>query len=476
MNIPPGVRRLRTLQTLWRYCDAARSRTNAFSAHLRGRLQRLDGIRTLRETRMRGSTTTLPLRLAGPESFSQESGRSLCAATATAGRRLYAGSMMHSAPARRAARICPSYLREAMAFSTESSEPHSPGTASMLLQYRPLSSFAGSPFEWSARLACRMAPGHNRRYSTASGASDYYSILGVPKTASADEIKKAYRQTALKWHPDRNPQNREEAGRRFREASEAYQTLSDASKRAQYDASLNAADFRHASSRPGYSDPFSGARPQGGPRDFRFGNLSAEEAELLFRRAFGGVSLEDILRQALNQHAATRWGAGAPYLRNDIFQHRMGSRPSASFLDDHEIYEIMKEFSGTGPEVGTHVSYHSRGGRIVERRTTVRRFPGGGMQTETTERDIGRDTGPRTPRSPSDASDPKVFYDERNGADPRGRDPNFNRFAPVTPAQQFMLVLRETAKQAWRMFTATALRTFVRAVIRFVMKLLHPRR
>ncbi|KAL8435966.1 hypothetical protein ACSSS7_002107 [Eimeria intestinalis] len=234
-----------------------------------------------------------------------------------------------------------------MASSTESSEARgAPAAAPKLLHYRPLGSSVGSPFEWPSRLACRMGLGHGHWYSTASGASDYYSILGVPKTASADDIKKAYRQTALKWHPDRNPQNRDEAGRRFREASEAYQTLSDAAKRAQYDASLNAADFRRAGRRHDYSDPFSGPRPQGSAREFRFNNLSAEEAEMLFRRAFGGVSLEDILRQALNQHAATRWGAGAPYLRNDVFQHRMGSRPSASFLDDHEIFEIMKEFSG----------------------------------------------------------------------------------------------------------------------------------
>lgn len=54
----------------------------------------------------------------------------------------------------------------------------------------------------------------------------------------------------------RNPQNREEAGRLFRDASEAYQTLSDASKRAQYDASLHDSSFRRANVRPEYSDPF----------------------------------------------------------------------------------------------------------------------------------------------------------------------------------------------------------------------------
>ena len=64
---------------------------------------------------------------------------------------------------------------------------------------------------------------------------DYYEILGVGRDASADDVKKAYRQAALKFHPDRNPDNKEEAERKFKEASKAYQVLSDPDKRAQYD-------------------------------------------------------------------------------------------------------------------------------------------------------------------------------------------------------------------------------------------------
>jgi len=63
---------------------------------------------------------------------------------------------------------------------------------------------------------------------------DYYEVLGVPKNADAEAVKKAYRKIALRWHPDKNPGNKE-AEERFKEAAEAYEVLADAEKRAAYD-------------------------------------------------------------------------------------------------------------------------------------------------------------------------------------------------------------------------------------------------
>src|SRR5579862_7449505 len=90
---------------------------------------------------------------------------------------------------------------------------------------------------------------------------DYYDILGVTKKASADEIRKAHRKLVLKFHPDRNRDNKQ-AEERFKEIQEAYDILSDETKRKQYD------EFGHAgvgTAPPPGGDPYAGFRPRGGP-------------------------------------------------------------------------------------------------------------------------------------------------------------------------------------------------------------------
>ena len=79
---------------------------------------------------------------------------------------------------------------------------------------------------------------------------DYYEILGVSKNVSQDELKKAYRKVAMKYHPDRNPDNIE-AEEKFKEAAEAYSILSDGEKRQSYD------QFGHAGVRGGGPGGFS---------------------------------------------------------------------------------------------------------------------------------------------------------------------------------------------------------------------------
>src|SRR5690349_4188317 len=100
---------------------------------------------------------------------------------------------------------------------------------------------------------------------------DYYEILGVNRDASEEDLKKAYRRLAMKWHPDRNPEN-PKAEDHFKEAKEAYEVLADASKRAAYD------QFGHAG-----VDPQAGG---GGPGNMGgFGDIFSD----IFGEIFGGA-------------------------------------------------------------------------------------------------------------------------------------------------------------------------------------------
>ncbi len=87
---------------------------------------------------------------------------------------------------------------------------------------------------------------------------DFYSVLGVSRTANGDEIKKAYRKLALQFHPDKNPGDKK-AEERFKEISEAYDTLSDDKKREMYD------QFGHAGSQAGFGGAGGGPFSAGGP-------------------------------------------------------------------------------------------------------------------------------------------------------------------------------------------------------------------
>ena len=124
---------------------------------------------------------------------------------------------------------------------------------------------------------------------------DYYEVLGVPKTADSDAIKKAYRKLAMEFHPDRNPGNKT-AEDKFKEAAEAYEILSDATKKAKYDR------YGHAGVDPN----------MGGGRGGGYG---------------GGMSMDDIFERFSDIFGETG-GGGSPF---DSFfnqgRRQQGGRP-----------------------------------------------------------------------------------------------------------------------------------------------------
>ena len=108
---------------------------------------------------------------------------------------------------------------------------------------------------------------------------DFYEILGVTKSSSADEIKKAYRKVAMQFHPDRNPGDHT-AEDKFKEAAEAYEILSDPDKRAQYDR------FGHNAFGPGRGGGFGGGQSMNMDDIFsQFGDIFGDD---MFGNFFGG--------------------------------------------------------------------------------------------------------------------------------------------------------------------------------------------
>lgn len=109
-------------------------------------------------------------------------------------------------------------------------------------------------------------------------AVDYYSVLKVKRNATEDDLKKAYKRLAMKWHPDKNPINKKEAEANFKQISEAYDVLSDPQKRQIYDLygeeALTSAEF----------NPSSPASVNASGRHFRFNPRDAED---IFAELFG---------------------------------------------------------------------------------------------------------------------------------------------------------------------------------------------
>ena len=222
--------------------------------------------------------------------------------------------------------------------------------------------------------------GPTRGFAAAAQGEDYYGLLGVAPNANDDELKKAYRKQALKWHPDRNQERKAEAEAKFKAISEAYAVLSSPSKRAQYDASRQFGGGARSQSGGGpraYQPPpgggftGSGGGFPGSGGGFPGGRpLSQEEAERLFREAFGmsaGVLFEQIERQL--REAQRRRGRGGGGTLG-------GGMPFG--LSPEDLRDIFGAAGGFGPgfagsgRTETRTELYTRSdGALIRRTTTV---------------------------------------------------------------------------------------------------------
>lgn len=202
---------------------------------------------------------------------------------------------------------------------------------------------------------------------------DYYEILGVKKSASLEEIKRAYRESALKHHPDRVPtEQKKEAEEKFKEISEAYAVLSDAQKRALYDQHGHAGiDQKYA-----YEDIFRGA-------DFSavFSDMSEFGfGESLFDQIFGDLGLDSFGSRRGRSFQGRRGRDIQVVVQITLEEAARGVEKEISF----PRYEICPSCSGTGRESERQPCSECRGeGRIRKMSRVAVKIPIGvdaGMQ------------------------------------------------------------------------------------------------
>src|SRR4249920_1134975 len=162
---------------------------------------------------------------------------------------------------------------------------------------------------------------------------DFYEVLGVSRTASVEEIKSSYRKAALKWHPDRNPENKQEAEANFRECTEAYSVLSDVEKRQVYDT------YGHA-----------GLSQMGGGVDFN--GTVFQDFHDIFGDFFG---FEDLFGGGGGRRGRTRAQRGAD-LRYDMTLTFEEAAAGVSTKIKLPKQEPCKSCQGTGAKAGTGAS------------------------------------------------------------------------------------------------------------------------
>jgi molecular chaperone DnaJ len=226
-----------------------------------------------------------------------------------------------------------------------------------------------------------------------SNQRDYYEVLGVTKTASVDEIKASYRKSALKWHPDRSPENKEEAEIKFRESTEAYSILSDPQKRQIYDnyghAGLAGAggstDFNGTIFQDfhdifgdffGFEDLFGGGGRRGGRSRVQRGADLRYDMTLTFEEAASGVNTK--IRVPRQEYCEACNGTGAKKGTGVVSCQACGGRGQIVYQQGFfTINRTCPACQGAGQIVKERCVECRGQGRVDRERTIELRIPPG---------------------------------------------------------------------------------------------------
>ncbi len=222
---------------------------------------------------------------------------------------------------------------------------------------------------------------------------DYYEVLGVTRTASVDEIKAAYRKCALKWHPDRHPEDKAEAEVKFRESTEAYSVLSDSQRRQIYDtyghAGLSGAgggvDFNGTIFQDfhdifgdffGFEDLFSGGRRGGRSRRSQRGSDLRYDMTLTFEEAATGVNTK--IKIPRQEFCSACNGTGAKAGTGVVACQTCGGRGQLAYQQGFfTITRTCPACQGAGQVIKERCTECRGQGRVEKERTIELRIPPG---------------------------------------------------------------------------------------------------
>ncbi|EUD67616.1 hypothetical protein C922_01801 [Plasmodium inui San Antonio 1] len=273
---------------------------------------------------------------------------------------------------------------------------------------------------------------------------NFYEILNVQRNSSKNEIKQAYRKLALKYHPDRNPNNRKESEKMFREITEAYETLSDENKKHIYDSQLNGG-FSGGHFHNNYANTNGSGKTN---YTYETKRMSDEEIEKVFKKVFGTMNLNDIFKSNV-------FGEG------NFPSRGMGN----DFFTNFGVPGSYRSSNANIKQTNIKTEIIPRGNKIIEKTTKIITYHDGVVKQEITEREISGNS-----KESDDMSDFGLFYKNNlKNAHPRVSPSEFIDYLKIGKGN---LLARQVIRYAYGIISIATRRILVNLVIQVVRRII----